>query len=175
MSATRPVPRRRLTASHRRLRLAGALTAVGVRAALLPRAGARRRGRAQLCGAARILTALGVRVVVVPAPATWPRTGGRLDVRATVGRIGQLAVLTAVPRSVPGWDRLAEQALLGRPVTADAGHDDVLLPVTVRCRRADAGDWLPASAVPQDLGTVLAGGCLVVEVRLLPAFVPSGS
>ena len=54
-------------------------------------------------------------------------------------------------------------------------RDDVLLPVTVRCRRADVEDWLPASAVPQDLGAVLAPGRLVVEVRLLPPLAPPGS
>jgi hypothetical protein len=167
MAPTRSAFRRPVAGPHRRLQLAGTLAAVGVRAALLPRTS--RRGRTQVCGAARILTALGVRVVVVPAPKPWPRTGGRLAVQGSVGRIGELAVLTAVPRSVAGWTELAEHALLGRraPLAA-VPRGDVLLPVSVRCRPAHDDGWLDASAVPRDLGAVLAAGGLVVEVRLLP-------
>ena len=170
MATTRSTSRRPGAAPHRRLRLAGALAAVGVRSALLPRTP--RRGRTQVCGAARILTALGVRVVVVPAPAPWPRAGGRLAVQGSVGRIGELAVLTAVPRSVPGWTELAEHALLGRRAPlAPVPREDVPLPVAVRCRPAHGDAWWDASAVPQDLGAVLAAGGLVVEVRLLPPLV----
>ena len=170
MTATRPAARPPVPAPHRRLRLAGTLAAVGVRSALLPRADGRRRGRAQVCGAARILTALGVRVVVLPPATAWPRAAGRLAVQGSSGRIGDLAVLTAVPRSVAGWDLLAERALLGRPSRqADDPRGDMLLPVAVRCRPAGEADWLDPSAVPQDLGAVLAAGGLVVEVRLLPA------
>lgn len=170
MTATRPAARPPVPAPHRRLRLAGTLAAVGVRSALLPRADRRRRGRASVCGAARILTALGVRVVVLPPATAWPRAGGRLSVQGSAGRIGDLAVLTAVPRSVTDWDLLAERALLGRPSRDPAAlPGEVLLPVSVRCRRAGEDDWLDATSVPQDLGAVLAAGGLVVEVRLLPA------
>jgi hypothetical protein len=168
MVPTRSASRRPVAAPHRRLQLAGTLAAVCVRAALLPRTA--RRGRTEVCGAARILTALGVRVVVVPAPVPWPRTGGRLAVQGSVGRIGELAVLTAVPRSVAGWTELAERALLGRRAPlAPVPRGDVLLPVVVRCRPAHGDAWLDASAVPQDLGAVLAAGGLVVEVRMLPS------
>jgi hypothetical protein len=79
-------------------------------------------------------------------------------------------VLTAVPRTVPGWTDLAEGALLGRPVPAAPVVDgDVLLPVAVRFRREDGDEWLDGSPVPQDVDGVLALGRLVVEVRLLPA------
>ena len=158
-----------MTAPHRRLRLAGALAAVGIRSAVLPRTDGRRRGRAQVCGAARILTALGVRVVVVAPATAWPRTGGRLVVQGSPGRIGRLAVLTAVPRTLPGWTDLAEETLLGRPGGPAAADTDVLLPVAVRLRRADAHEWLPDGAVPRDLSQALAARGLVAEVRLLPA------
>ena len=167
MAATRPLARR-VPAPHRRLRLASALAAVGVRSALLPRGDGRRRGRAQVCGAARVLTALDVRVVVVLPPAAWPRSGGRLVVQGSPGLIGRLAVLTAVPRTLPGWDDLAEQTLLGR-AGAPAGDADVLLPVAVRLRRSDADEWLPDGEVPGDLSEALAAPGLVAEVRLLPA------
>ena len=157
-----------MTAPHRRLRLAGALAAVGVRSALLPRTDGRRRGRAQVCGAARILTALGVRVVVVLPPAAWPRAGGRLVVQGAPGRIGELAVLTAVPRTLAGWTDLAEHALLGRP-GEPTGDADVLLPVAVRLRRSDADEWPPDGEVPGELSEALEAPGLVAEVRLLPA------
>ena len=176
MSSTRPGSRPRVPLPHRRLLLAGALAAVGVRSTLLPRESGRRSGRAQVCGAARVLTALGVRVVVVLPDTAWPRAGGRLAVQGSVERIGELAVLTAVPRTVTGWHALAERALAGRAaptVPADpVDVDAVLLPVAVRYRAADGGE-LDASGVPRQLGAVLAGGGLVVEVRLLPPLAPS--
>ena len=170
-----PAPaRRRVAAPHRRLRLAGAQAGFGLRSALLPRDAVRRRGRLHVCGAARLLTAAGVRVNVVPSPVPWPRTGGRLAVTGSPGRIGELAVLTAVPRTVPGWTALAEHALLGR---RGAGHgtvaDGVLLPVAVRFRRDGTEGWLDTEQVPRDLAAALAEPRLVVEVRLLPPLHPT--
>ena len=171
MTAVRPPARaRRIAAPHRRIRLAGTLAGVGLRSVLLPRDAVRQRGRVQVCGAARLLTALGVRVQVLPPATPWPRTGGRLVVPGAPGRIGELAVLTAVPRTVPGWTALAERALLGRPGTpVPVADGDVLLPVAVRFRRADGDEWLDGSRVPQDVDGALALGPLLVEVRLLPA------
>ena len=171
--AVRPAERRQVTAPHRRLRLAGTLASVGVRSALLPRA-ASRRGRASVCDAARILTAAGVRVRVVPPRIPWPRSGGHLVVSGSVGRIDELAVLTAVPRTVRGWTELAERALWGRRTVLATEVAEVLLPVAVRYRQEDDDTWLCEEDVPRDLTAALARGGLVVEVRLLPALRPSG-
>jgi hypothetical protein len=171
-----PARRRRVTSPHRRLRVAGALAGAGVRTALVPREAARRRGRVQVCGAARILTALGVRVRVVAPAVPWPRTGGHLVVSGSVGRIDQLAVLTAVPRTVTGWadlaerallGRPAERALLGRPAVPPPAVADVVLPASIRYRRH--GELLDADDVPRALDDVLATDGLIVEVHLLPA------
>jgi hypothetical protein len=162
---------RGITGPHRRLRLAGALAGAGVRSALLPRGAQHRRGRAQVCGAARILTALGVRVRVITPAAPWPRTGGRLVARGSVGRVDELAVLTAVPRTVTGWTELAESALLGRVAAPPPRRpDDVLLPVSVGYR-LDGRSLHPHHA-PRGLADALAMPGLVVEVQLLPALPP---
>ena len=83
----------------------GATVAAG---RLRPPVGSSRRRT--VCGAARVLTGLGVRVEV-HAPATaWPRTGtGSLLVSNTATALDPLALLTAVPgASVAGIpDRLA--------------------------------------------------------------------
>jgi len=164
-----------VSAPHRRLRLAGAVASAGLRTALVPKDAHRRRGRVSVCGAARILTAAGVLVRVVPPSTPWPRSGGALVVSGSVGRIDELAVLTAVPRHVRGWAELAERALAGRgaPVTPTA-EADVLLPVAVRYRYEDADCWLSGHAVPRDLGAALDRPGLVVEVTLLPALRPTG-
>jgi hypothetical protein len=163
-----------VTGPHRRLRLAGAVASAGVRTALLPRDAHRRRGRVTVCGAARILTAAGVRVRVVGPTVPWPRTGGLLVVNGSVGRIDELAVLTAVPRGVRGWAELAERALGGRrmrtPSTTDA---DMLLPVAVRYRHEGSDSWLTDDEVPRDLVAALDRPGLVVEVHLLPALASS--
>ena len=90
----------------------GATVAAG---RLRPPVGGRRR-RA-VCGAARLLTGLGVRVEV-RAPATaWPRTGtGVLLVSDTVTALDPLALLTAVPGAVVagGAYRLAGVPEIGR-------------------------------------------------------------
>lgn len=174
MSGPRPSvrsPKRAtVTAPHRRLRLAGAVASAGVRSALVPRDAHRRRGRVSVCGAARILTAAGVRVRVTVPPTPWPRSGGLLVVNGSVGRIDELAVLTAVPRGVRGWVELAERALGGRGAPAPAPSDaEVLLPVAVRYRYEAAGSWLSEHEVPRDLPAALGRPGLVVEVHLLPA------
>jgi hypothetical protein len=126
-----------------------------------------------VCGAARILTAAGVRVRVVAPTTPWPRAGGRLLVGDSVGRIGELAVLTAVPRTVGGWTELAERALGSRRATPPPPSDvGVLLPVAVRYRYEGDGDWLAEEEVPRDLAAALGRPGLVVEVRLLPALRP---
>lgn len=169
-----PAPaRRRVSAPHRRLRLVGTQAGYELRSALLPRDAVRRRGRLQVCGAARLLSTAGVLVRVVPSPVPWPRTGGRLTVTGSPGRIGELAVLTAVPKTVPGWAALAERALLGRGAVQHPDPDGVLLPVAVRFRRNGPEGWLDGEQVPHTLAGVLADPGLVVEVRLLPALMPS--
>ena len=97
---------------RRRLLLARTLVGHSVRSRLLP-ASERRRLRLQVCGAADTLTALGVRVQVFQPSAPWPRTG-RYVISDHVGRLGDLAVSTAV-----------------RGATDDG---DVICPVSVRYR-----------------------------------------
>lgn len=133
------------TRRRRRLRLARTLVGSSVRSRLLP-AGERRRVRLQVCGAADTLTALGVRVQVFQPAVPWPRTG-RYVISDHVGRLGDLAVSTAV-----------------RGATDDG---DVVCPVTVRYR-VD-GRLLAPHEVPQRTAAVLALSGLVVEVHCLPA------
>jgi hypothetical protein len=116
-----------------------------VRARLLP-SGERRRQRLRVCGAADVLTALGVRVQVFPS-ASWPRTG-RYVVSDHVGRLGGLAVSTAF-RDTP------------------AGGT-VICPVAVRYRLEGRPGYLPADQVPQTTAAVVAMHGLVVEVHCLP-------
>jgi 1-acyl-sn-glycerol-3-phosphate acyltransferase len=74
------------------------------------------RRRRTVCGAARLLTGLGVRVEVRAPASAWPRTGtGVLLVCDTVTALDPLALLTAVPGAAVagGPDRLA-----GVPVSA---------------------------------------------------------
>jgi hypothetical protein len=118
-----------------------------VRARLLP-AGERRRQRLQVCGAADILTALGVRVRVIPPPVPWPRTG-RFVISDHVGRLGDLAVSTA---------------FLG---ATDDGT--VICPVAVRYRVEGRAGYLPPHEVPQRTAAIAALNGLVVEVLCLPS------
>ena len=132
---------------RRRLRLARTLVGHSVRARLLP-SGARRRRRLQVCGAADVLTALGVRVRVVPPPIPWPRSG-RFVISDHVGRLGDLAVSTA---------------FLG------ATHDGtVICPVAVRYRVEGTAGYLAAREVPQRSAAIAAMPGLIVEVLCLPA------
>jgi hypothetical protein len=118
-----------------------------VRARLLP-SGARRRQRLQVCGAADILTALGVRVRVVPPPIPWPRSG-RFVISDHVGRLGDLALSTAF-----------------RGATDDG---TVICPVAVRYRVEGRAGYLPAHEVPQRMAAIAAMRGLVVEVLCLPS------
>ena len=132
---------------RRRLRLARTLVGHSVRARLLP-AGQRRRQRLQVCGAADTLTALGVRVQVIQPSVPWPRSG-RYVISDHVGRLGDLAVSTAV-----------------RGTTDDG---DVLCPVAVRYRVDGRPGYLPAQEVPRRTADIVAMRGLVVEVHFLPA------
>ncbi|MGY1811956.1 hypothetical protein [Blastococcus sp. SYSU D00820] len=81
------------TAADRRVRWLRTAAAV-TRSGLLP-TGSR---RAAVCGAARLLTALGVRVEVHASRTAWPRTGpAPLVVANRVSPLDDLALLTAVP------------------------------------------------------------------------------
>jgi hypothetical protein len=133
------------TRRRRRLRLARTLVGSSVRARLLP-AGERRRLRLQVCGAADTLTALGVRVQVFQPSTPWPRTG-RYVISDHVGRLGDLAVSTAV-----------------RGATDDG---TVICPVAVRYRVGDRS--LRPHEVPQRTAAIVAMRGLVVEVHCLPA------
>ena len=174
----------------------GATVAAG---RLRPPVGGRRHRT--VCGAARVLTGLGVRVEVRAPGTAWPRTGtGLLVVSNTATALDPLALLTAVPAAVVagGPDRLAgvpvpavsadparvSAALrAGTPVSAchQAGHTAAAVdagaavcPVAVRWRGA-------ASPPPVGRSTVAAMRWLatwpgtVVEVHLLPALSSAGA
>jgi 1-acyl-sn-glycerol-3-phosphate acyltransferase len=109
---------------HRWRRLAGALGGTWVASVRAPLTSARGRRRLVVCAAARVLTAVGVRVEVHSSPVAWPRTGpghgpGHLVVSNHVSWLDDLALLTVVPgvpvaeRAVGDWPavgRLARRA-----------------------------------------------------------------
>ncbi len=102
------------TRRRRQLRVAAALAHLHVRTVLVPPTSARRRQRVQICGAARILTALGVRVRVVGPATPWPRHRPcRLVVADDAGWLGGLALLTSVPRTTLGWRDVCARVLPG--------------------------------------------------------------
>ncbi|MGR6965741.1 hypothetical protein ACU610_14875 [Geodermatophilus sp. URMC 61] len=175
----------------------GATVAAG---RLRPPVGPRRR-RA-VCGAARVLTGLGVRVEV-RAPATaWPRTGtGPLLVSNSATALDPLALLTAVPGAVVagGPDRLAGVPLAalpadparvaaalraGSPVSTcrvdaallaaalDAGA--AVCPVAVRWR-GTATPPPPRGSAVAAMRWLAASIGAVVEVLLLPATSPASA
>ncbi len=149
--------------STRLLSLAAVLAGAAAEGLLL-RGGARRRQRLQMCTAARVLTALGARVRVVPPPTPWPRSGGLLLAGHDAGWLGDLAVLTAAPRAVAGWQEVADRALPFPGAGARAGEESQMLcPVTVTCRTAGG----PPRRLPRRLEEVAALPGLVIEVRLL--------
>jgi hypothetical protein len=124
--------------------------------------------RLQVCGAANLLTALGVRVDVVQPATPWPRgRGHRLLVENTAGLLGDLALLVGVPRTTGGWSDVADRVLPLRPsrTAARSTAGAVVCPVSIAYRDA-AG---PLLAVPRTLNDVVAIRGLVIEVRLLPA------
>ncbi|SNR46163.1 hypothetical protein [Blastococcus mobilis] len=157
------------TQQHRRLRWTATLAGVRARASMVPAGSVRRRQSLQLCSAARLLTAVGIRVVVVQPPTPWPRDlPGRLVIGNEAGLLGELALLTAVPRTTQGWTAVADRVLpVGRPVPApeqDPSHA-VACPVTVAYRTAHG----PLPVPPRTLNEVVAIRGLVIEVRLLAA------
>ncbi|WP_448615071.1 hypothetical protein [Modestobacter sp. URMC 112] len=101
---------------RRLLRLAGALTRAAAGLLRAPLTGTRGRRRLLVCGAARVLSALDVRVEVRPSPAAWPRTGpGHLVVVADrVGWLDGLALLTSVPGLPVATPEVAGWPLVGR-------------------------------------------------------------
>ena len=148
----------RSTQRLRRIRFARTMARVAVRRALLPRGASRSRQRLAVCGAADLLTALGVRVQVVGAAVPWPRLG-RVVVSDHTGWLGDLALTSAAP-GTPVMDRATR--------TLPAGS--VACPVVLRYRTADG--YLDRSAVPRTPGEVAAARNLVVEVHRLPALPP---
>ncbi|MCW2676347.1 MAG: plsC, partial [Modestobacter sp.] len=165
-----------------------------------PVTGARGRRRLSVCAAARVLTAAGVRVRVVPSPVPWPRTGvghgpGHLVVADSISWVDDLALRTVVPglpvaRSsatetrVGGLLRAGHTVTVGSAGTAllqaavDAGA--VVCPVAVRYRvDGEAGSAIAASLAGapswRSQARVVATHGLVVEVHLLPAIDPAGA
>ena len=157
------------------LPLAATLLMARVRCGAVRAASPRRRQHVQVCSAARILTALGVRVRVVPSPRPWPRERARLVlVGGEPGRVGDLALVTAVPRATAGWAELADRALDGRDRTqspVDPSDGSIACPVAVRFRAA--GELLDQP--PRELSDALGLRDLVVEVHLLPPLPAGGS
>ncbi|MCU1606539.1 MAG: plsC [Modestobacter sp.] len=177
--APRPGPTVDLAVRRRRwLRLTGVLAGTAAASLRAPVIGARGRRRLSVCAAARVLTAAGVRVRVVPSPVPWPRTGvghgpGHLVVANSISWVDDLALRTVVP-GLP-VARSAGTALLQAAV--DAG--DVVCPVAVRYRvDGEAGSAIAASLAGarswRSLARVVAIRGLVVEVHLLPAIDPAG-
>jgi hypothetical protein len=169
---------------------------------LRPPVGSRRRRT--VCGAARVLTGLGVRVEVRAPGTAWPRTGtGLLLVSNTSTALDPLALLTAVPGAVlaGGPDRLAGVPMptvpadpsrvaaalrAGTPVSARAGADAALLtaavdagaavcPVAVRWRGAASPPPAGRSTVAAMRWLAAASSGTVVEVHLLPALSSAGA
>jgi hypothetical protein len=159
------------TQQRRRLHYAAAMAAVRVRAAL-PAGGSSRRQVWQVCSAARLLTALGIRVQVVQPPTPWPRhRAHRLAVTNEAGLLGDLALLTAVPRSSSGWAEVADRVLsAGTVLRTAAPADAVMCPVTITYRTAPG----PLDSPPRTLAEVIALEGLVLEVRLLDAVAEAG-
>jgi hypothetical protein len=155
------------TRRRRRLRLAAALASLHVRTVLVPETSIRRRQRVQVCGAARILTALGVRVRVVGPRTTWPRDRPcRLVVADDAGWLATTALITTVPRTAEGWAAACRRALPGMRAAAERhAADAVACPVAFRYR-AEGG---LLDRPPRTLADIVAIRGLVVEVHLLPA------
>jgi hypothetical protein len=151
---------------QRRLHFVVALAGARLRLAVVPEQAVRRRQRVQSCSAARILTALGVRVLVVQPDRPWPRDRPLRLVTTERGWLADLAVLTAVPRTTPGWALLADRVFRPSGGTPVPGQPDALsCRVAVRFR-SDDGDL---SVTPRTAAGIAAVRGLVVEVRLLAA------
>ena len=157
------------TQQQRRLRYQATLAGIRARAAVMPATSAQRRRALQVCGAANLLTALGIRVHVVQPATPWPRERQhRLLVENSAGVFGELALLVGVPRTAGGWSDVADRVLpvrtAARPPLRDV-TDAVVCPVTIRYRSA-AG---PLLTPPRTLPEVIELRDLVIEVRLHPA------
>ena len=152
------------TQQQRRLRYSATLARLRARAAVTPAGSV---PKLQVCGAANLLTALGVRVDVVQPATAWPRDRAhRLVAENTAGLLGDLALLVGVPRATPGWTDVADRVLPLRPYRPAArSRSGVVCPVTVGYRSA-AGPLLVA---PRTLNDVVAIRGLVIEVRLFAA------
>jgi hypothetical protein len=153
------------TQQRRRMRYTATLAGARMRASLLPGGSVRRRQALQVCSAARLLTALGIRVDVIQPGSPWPRHRTHLlRITNEAGILGDLALLTAVPRTTPGWAAVADRVLpIGATSPAQADPPDAAVcPVTIEYRTA-AG---PLPAPPRTLAEVIAVLGLVIEVRL---------
>lgn len=163
----------------RRLRTAALLAGAGLRPTP--------SRRAAVCGAARLLTALGVRVRVhaplVPWPRVRPGTPGLLVVADSASDLAHLALATAVP-GVVAVDR-ARRGRFGAalrlptvPATTDTIAAALLAGTTVTHRPDPDGHLSPAAfaaaaaigapVCPVAVRTVPGATGLVVELHLLP-------
>jgi hypothetical protein len=185
------VPAPAAPAPGRRLVLAWTLGGVVLDAAR-PASGERTRRRRTVCSAARVLTALGVRVEVRAPSRAWPRDGrgpGRLVVVRGPGRppswVADLAVRTAVtglpvttgaPRH-PDAPRAVQRLLRERPCTPPE-VERLLAAGTSVCVAGPPDDALRAAA--ERAGAVVCpvvvqhradlDGRPVVSVALLPPY-----
>lgn len=157
------------TQQQRRLRYQATLAGLRARAAMMPAQSVQRRRAHQICGAANLLTALGIRVDVVQPEIPWPRERPhRLSVDNAAGMLGDLALLVGVPRTAGGWADVADRVLPVRASARSALGDvtaAVVCPVRVGYRSA-AG---PLLVPPRTVSEVIGLRDLVIEVRLLPA------
>jgi hypothetical protein len=162
------------TQQRRRLHFTAAMAGVRVRASLMSGGSVRRRQIVQVCSAARLLTALGLRVAVVQPVIPWPRHRTHL-LQATnrAGLLGDLALLTAVPRTTVGWAAVADRVLPAgtalRPAAVEQ-NEAVVCPVAIEYRTAIGRMTAP----PSTLAEVVALDGLIIEVRLDPATVGTG-
>jgi len=147
------------------------MAAIRMRGTVLPSTSLRRRQVWQVCSAARVLTALGIRVDVVQPRTPWPRhRTHQLHVTNEAGLLGDLALLTGVPRTVAGWSDIADRVLpAGARVRPADPADAVACPVSVAYRTVD-GPLEP----PPTLAEVVAIDGLVLEVRLHDALEEAG-
>ncbi|MCU1606179.1 MAG: plsC [Modestobacter sp.] len=183
---------------RRWLRLAGVLAGTAAASLRAPVTGARGRRRLHVCAAARVLTAVGVRVQVVPSPVGWPRTGaghgpGHLVVANSISWVDDLALRTVVPgppvaSSSATVVHVAGLLRAGQSVTVRSEEAGLLpaataagaavCPVAVRYRvDGGAGNAFAASLAGEplwrSLARVVATRGLVVDVHLLPALDPA--
>ncbi len=168
------------TVSPRRwVRTAAVLAGAGLRP------GASRRGA--VCGAARLLTALGVRVRVHAPLVAWPRVRagapGVLVVADSAADLAHLALVTAVP-GVVAVDPACRGRFAGAlrlptvPTTADAIAAALRAGTTVTVRPGPTGSLSPAGfaaaaavgapVCPVAVRSRPGAGATVIELHLLP-------